>query len=71
VIFGPAYHKFAEAVELAQLGGAFPVDGEEDLLFTIHQQLENQKLLKTASDIAKSFVHERVGATSRILDTCE
>jgi len=71
VIFGPAYHKFAEAVELAKLGGAFPVDGEEDLLSTIHQQWENRELLKTASKIAKSFVHERVGATSRILDKCE
>ena len=71
VMFGPAYHKFAEAVELAELGGAFPVDGEEDLLSTIHQQLENQELLKTASKTAKSFVHERVGATSRILKKCE
>ena len=71
VIFGPAYHKFAEAVELAELGGAFPVDGEEDLLSTIHQQLKNQELLKTASKTAQDFVHERVGATCRILDKCE
>lgn len=71
VIFGPAYHKFAEAVELAELGGAFPVDGEEDLLSTIHQQLQNRELLKTASKTAKSFVHERIGATSCILDKCE
>ncbi len=71
VIFGPAYHKFAEAVELTELGAAFPVDGEEVLLFTIRQQLSNQKLLKTTSRIAESFVRERVGATSRILGMCE
>jgi len=71
MIFGPNYHKFAEAVKLAQMGAAFPVDGEEALLSTIHQQLKNPDLLKTASQIAKSFVHERVGASSRILDKCE
>jgi 3-deoxy-D-manno-octulosonic-acid transferase len=71
VIFGPAYQKFAEAVELTELGGAFPVGEEEALLFTIRQQLENSELLKTASQIAESFVHERVGATSRILVKCE
>ena len=71
VIFGPAYHKFAEAVDLIELGGAFPVSSEEVLLFTIRQQLENSELLKTTSGIAESFVHERVGATSLMLDKCE
>ena len=71
VIFGPAYHKFAEAVELIELGGAFPVSSEEVLLSTIRQQLENSELLKTTSRVAESFVRERVGATSRVLDKCE
>ena len=71
VIFGPAYHKFAEAMELTELGGAFPVEDEEALLSTVRQQLENPELLKTSSKIAESFVHERVGATSRILTKCE
>jgi len=71
VIFGPAYHKFSEAVELTELGGAFPVEEEDQLLFTIRQQLENSELLKTASQVAEEFVHERVGATSRILAKCE
>ena len=68
VIFGPAYHKFAEAVELAKLGGAFPIETEEDLLFTIRQQLENPELLKTTSQIAANFVSARIGATSAILE---
>jgi len=71
VFFGPAYHKFAEAVELIELGGAFPVGGGEVLLSTVHQQLDNPELLKTTSRIAESFVRERVGATSRVLDICE
>lgn len=68
VIFGPAYHKFSEAVELTALSGAFPVYEKKELLFTIHQQLKNPNLLKTSSEIAENFVQERAGATSKILD---
>lgn len=68
VIFGPEYSKFMEALELTSLGGAFPIGSETELLFTVRQQLENPKLLKTSSQIAANFVSERVGATSLILD---
>ena len=67
VIFGPEYNKFAEAVELTSLGGAFPIGDEAELLFTIRQQLEDHELLKTTSEIAATFVSERVGATLAIL----
>lgn len=68
VIFGPEYNKFSEAVELTSLGGAFPIQNESKLLFTVRQQFENPNLLKTTSQIAANFVTERVGATSCILD---
>jgi len=68
VIFGPEHAKFSEAIELASLGGAFPIGSETELLFTVRQQLENPKLLKTSSQIAANFVSKRVGATSLILD---
>ena len=67
VIFGPAYHKFSEAVELTSISAAFPVLDEMELLSTVCQQLENPDLLKTTSAIAGNFVLERVGATSVIL----
>lgn len=67
VIFGPEYGKFTEAVELTALGGAFPVQNESELLFTVRQQLKNPNLLKTTSQIAEDFVSERVGATSQIV----
>ncbi|MDF1573961.1 MAG: glycosyltransferase N-terminal domain-containing protein [Bacteroidales bacterium] len=70
VIFGPEYGKFSEALELSSLGGAFPIANEAGLLFTIRQQLENPKLLKTTSQIAANYVSERVGATSVILEKC-
>jgi hypothetical protein len=56
-------------VDLVELGGAFPVLDENELLSTIHQQLEHQDLLKTSSQIAGKYVLERVGATSVILET--
>ncbi len=68
VIFGPAFTKFSEAVELTEMGGAFPVQNERELLFTIHQQLKDPKLLKTSSLIAENYVITKLGATSRILD---
>ena len=68
VIFGPEYGKFSEAVELTALSGAFPIGSEKELLFTVRQQLENPKLLKTSSQIAANFVSKRVGATTLILD---
>ena len=68
VIFGPEHARFLEALELSALGGAFPIGTETELLFTIRQQLENPKLLKTSSQIAANFVSKRVGATSLILN---
>jgi 3-deoxy-D-manno-octulosonic-acid transferase len=68
VLFGPEHEKFAEAVELVSLGGAFMVGNSGDLLFTVHQQLENPDLLKTTSQIAANYVSQRVGATSAIIE---
>lgn len=68
VIFGPVHQKFTEALNLTSMGGAFPIANEGELLFTIRQQLENPKLLKTTSQIASNFVTKRVGATLAILD---
>lgn len=68
VLFGPEYKKFAEALELASLGGAFPIETEQALLSTIRQQLENPELLKTSSEISSSFVSKGVGATMTILN---
>jgi 3-deoxy-D-manno-octulosonic-acid transferase len=66
VIFGPNYHKFAEAVELANLGGAFPVNTKEDLVKNF-LLLQNADVLKTASHISKYYVESRTGATDKIL----
>jgi 3-deoxy-D-manno-octulosonic-acid transferase len=68
VIFGPVHEKFREAVELVEKGGAFTVLDRDELLSTIHQQLNHSNLLKASSETALNYVQERVGATSRVMD---
>jgi len=68
VIFGPVHQKFTEAVELVEKGGAFAVLDKGGLLSTIHQQLNQKKLLKASSEIAGNYVQKRVGATSLVME---
>lgn len=66
VIFGPNYQKFAEAVELSNLGGAFSINSKADLEKVFHL-LHDEQVLKTASHISKYYVESRTGATEKIL----
>ncbi|MBA3971238.1 MAG: 3-deoxy-D-manno-octulosonic acid transferase, partial [Bacteroidetes bacterium] len=67
VIFGPNYHKFTEAKELIKLGGAFEVKNISDLENTM-QLLNDEQVLKTASQISRMYVEGRVGASEKILN---
>lgn len=66
VIFGPNYHKFAEAKELIKLGGAFSINNVDEFEKTM-LLLSDEQVLKTASQISKMYVQGRVGATDKIL----
>lgn len=66
VIFGPNYHKFAEAKELIKLGGAFAINDVSEFEKTM-SLLSDEQVLKTASQISKMYVQGRVGATDKIL----
>ncbi len=66
VIFGPHYQKFTEAKELIHLGGAFAVMDSNELQ-KILQLLNDEKVLQTASHIAKQYIQSRLGATDKIL----
>jgi 3-deoxy-D-manno-octulosonic-acid transferase len=68
VIFGPGYGKFREACELIRLGGAFPINGKDDLQ-AIMNQLSDQVKYDEACRIAGSFVKQNTGATVKIVDT--
>ncbi len=66
VLFGPNFRKFAEAVELAGEGGAFPVKDQETVVSTLYSLFTDPALLEERSTIASRFVSRRVGATERI-----
>ncbi|HEY0895770.1 MAG TPA: glycosyltransferase N-terminal domain-containing protein, partial [Sphingobacteriaceae bacterium] len=67
VIFGPAYQKFQEAIDLITTGGGFSVRNyaELDDLFSI---LENEERLDQAAAAAALYVSQKTGATDIILE---
>ena len=67
VIFGPNYHKFAEAKELIKLGGAFSISNVDEFEKTM-LLLSDEQVLKTASQISKMYVQGRIGASDKILN---
>lgn len=67
VIFGPNYHKFQEAVDLVNLGGAFSMSTETELHQLIKHLLANKIQLQKSSETARRYVSEKCGATSIIL----
>lgn len=68
VLFGPNYRKFAEAVELVEEGGAFPVKDQEAVLATLRMLFTDPALYEERSAVAARFVSRRVGATGRIVN---
>lgn len=69
VLFGPNYHKFQEAVNLAEAGGAFPITDYHSLKSVLDNLTENSENCNKASQISRKFVEENLGATNIILQT--
>lgn len=67
VIFGPNYHKFKEAKKLIELGGAFSISNYNQLEQRALALFNDPSLLKSSSEISRSYVMENRGATSIIL----
>lgn len=68
VIFGPNYDRFREAVELAALGGAFPVNDKDECTKVFNILLKDDQKYKESSLIARSYVNENAGATQTVID---
>jgi len=67
VIFGPNHHKFPEAEEIIEQGGAFSIFNQEDFEKAMRLLLSDEKILKMASMICKNFVQQRRGVVEKIL----
>ncbi len=68
VIFGPRFHKFQEARDLAERGAAFPVHDYAGFKSALDRLLNDPQLLRTSGDAAGNYVKSMLGASSRIVD---
>lgn len=67
VVFGPHYHKFAEAVSLIEKGGAFSVDDLIELKTICDKFIGNSMQAEQAGNISKNFVLANAGATDAVM----
>lgn len=71
VVFGPEHQKFAEAKDLADLGGGFPVTDGDTLERTFKQLIENETLREKSGEICATYVMQNSGATRCVMQWLE
>ena len=69
IVFGPNYKKFAEAMDLVKLGGAFSISSYKELKDNISFLLSDDMVIKIASEISGNYVRMNKGATEKITRT--
>ena len=67
VLFGPAYDRFYEAIQLIEKGGAFDVEDALELENQLNDLLEDEVLYKEGCKISGDYVKQNAGATGMIL----
>ena len=67
VLFGPAYKKFREAVDLIELGGAFAIKNWDEFAQHLNNLLNKPDKTSKAGTIAGNFVNMGRGATNEIV----
>lgn len=67
VVFGPKYKSFKEAIDLVSLGGAFSINGQEELNKTFDRLINDEAHYQQASEICKKYLKSQLGATDAIL----
>ena len=66
VIFGPNYHRFKEAINLIDNGGAFPIHDAASFESTIENFISNHEALEQAGKSAGDYIKSHSGATAVI-----
>jgi 3-deoxy-D-manno-octulosonic-acid transferase len=67
VIFGPAYHKFNEAIGLINAGGATSINKPKDCTMYVEKLLRDQKEYSESCNSAGDYVYANRGATKKIM----
>ncbi|MDR1722879.1 MAG: 3-deoxy-D-manno-octulosonic acid transferase [Tannerella sp.] len=68
VVFGPKYQKFKEAQGLIDCGGGFTIDGRQAFDTCLNNFIFNTIMRTESGDAAGAYVHNKVGATEKILE---
>ena len=68
VIFGPNYQRFREAVELKELGCAFPVQNANDCSKVVNLMLTDKTSYAACASSAREYVIQNAGATDKVIE---
>jgi len=66
VVFGPNYHKFKEARDLIECGGAFTFDDAGSFASVMGPLVDDRDSLRLAGEKAGEYIRRHLGATERI-----
>jgi 3-deoxy-D-manno-octulosonic-acid transferase len=70
-IIGPNHLYFSEALDLRRVGGAFAIQDQDEFDVILSSLIQNEMMRTEASDSARKYVSENVGATQIIMrDVC-
>lgn len=69
IVIGPNYAKFAEAIELVNLGGCMVITNIEELKQTFDRLLSDENFLNKKGGICKSYIQQNKGATNTIINS--
>ncbi len=67
LFFGPTYTKFQEAVDLVEMGAAFPVHTAEELKTAFGLLWYQNEVRLRVQDMSLEYVHQQAGATAKIM----
>ncbi|MEJ8804193.1 3-deoxy-D-manno-octulosonic acid transferase [Pontibacter sp. H249] len=67
LFFGPKYSKFQEAIDLVDIGCAFPVNNSQELLQVFEEVHTTPGLRQSITSNEKTYVQEQAGATAKIM----
>ena len=67
VVFGPKYKSFKEAVDLTNLGGAFPIDRQTALNNIFDRLINDEAFYQQASKTCRDYLQTQLGATDAIM----
>lgn len=68
LIVGPKFRRFPEAQDLIEAGGCTSVKNLSEMTSSLNELLRNSETRKNKAGINRAYIHERVGATQKVLD---